>query len=82
MLNELMEQEDKSMQIDDYESNLMEKIAKLEDDLMEIEMLLQEALSEATGKFVDEVKRLNGDLKSKTMDFIKEIGQEYENFSV
>jgi|APSaa5957512535_1039671.scaffolds.fasta_scaffold167690_2 hypothetical protein len=31
----------------------MDKIAKLEDDLMEIEMLLQEALNEATGKFQD-----------------------------
>lgn len=29
----------------------MEKIAELEDALMEIEMLLQEALNEATGKF-------------------------------
>jgi hypothetical protein len=61
------------MQIDDYENILMEKIAALEDDLMEIEMLLQEALNEATGKFVDEIKRLNGDLKTKTMDFIKDV---------
>lgn len=37
----------------------MEKIANLEDELMELEFLLQEALSEATGKFTDEVKRLN-----------------------
>ena len=40
MLNDLMELEDKSMQIDDYEATLMEKIAVLEDNLMEIEMLL------------------------------------------
>lgn len=39
-MNDLMEQEDKSMQIDDYESSLMDKIAELEDNLMEIEMLL------------------------------------------
>ena len=40
MLNELLALEEKSMQIDDYENELMDKIAKLEDDLMEIEMLL------------------------------------------
>ena len=70
------------MQIDDYESNLMEKIANLEDDLMEIEMLLQEALSDATGKFQDEIKRINGELKTKTMDYIKDIQNEYEVFSI
>ena len=73
MLNELGQQEDKSMQIDDYENNLMEKIANLEDDLMELEFLLQEALSEATGKFTDEVKRLNSELRTKTMDYIKDV---------
>jgi len=51
MLNELHSLEDKSMQIDDYETSLMDKIAELEDELMELEFLLQEALSEATGKF-------------------------------
>jgi hypothetical protein len=37
----------------------MDKIAQLEEDLMEIEFLLQDALNEATSKFVDEIKRLN-----------------------
>lgn len=82
MMSDLMEQEDKSMQIDDYEATLLEKIAELEDNLMEIEMLLQEALNEATGKFTDEVKRLNTDLKAKTMDYIKEVAAEYETFSI
>ena len=81
MLNDLLAQEDKSMQIDDYENELMDKIAMLEDDLMEIEMLLQEALNEATGKFVDEVKRLNSDLRTKTMDYIKEVANELDVFS-
>ena len=40
---------------------------------MEIEMLLQEALNEATGKFTDTIKGLNSELKTKTMDFIKEV---------
>jgi hypothetical protein len=39
-LNELDELEDKSMQIDDFENSLMDKIAELEDNLMNIEMLL------------------------------------------
>ena len=81
MLNDLLAQEDKSMQIDDYENTLMDKIAQLEDDLMEIEMLLQEALNEATGKFVDEVKRLNSELRTKTMDYIKEVANELDIYS-
>lgn len=60
----------------------MDKIANLEDDLMEIEFLLQEALSEATGKFTDEVKRLNSELRTKTMDYIKDVTSEYEVFSI
>ena len=82
MLNDLLAQEDKSMQIDDYETTLMDKIATLEDDLMEIEMLLQEALNDATGKFVDEVKRLNAELRTKTMDFItKDVANEVDIYS-
>ena len=59
----------------------MDKIATLEDDLMEIEMLLQEALNDATGKFVDEVKRLNSELRTKTMDYIKEVANELDIYS-
>jgi len=71
------------MQIDDYENTLMEKIAELEDDLMNIEMLLQEALSEATGKFVDAIKGLNSELRTKTMDFVtKDVANEFETFSI
>ena len=70
------------MQVDDYESTLMDKISELEDALMDIEMLLQEALNEATGKFQDEIKRLNSELKTKTMDFIKDVTNEFESFSV
>ena len=71
------------MQIDDYENTLMDKIAELEDDLMNIEMLLQEALSEATGKFVDAIKGLNSELRTKTMDFVtKDVANEFETFSI
>tara|TARA_B110000285_G_C14855723_1_gene482110 strand:+ start:253 stop:375 length:123 start_codon:yes stop_codon:yes gene_type:complete len=40
MLNDLDNQDDKQMQVDDYESTLMDKISELEDALMDIEMLL------------------------------------------
>ena len=82
MLNELDSLEDKSMQYEDYFKELIDKITQLEDALMEIEMLLQEALNEATGKFTDQVKLLNQDMKTKTMDYIKEVTSEVENFSV
>ena len=44
------------MEIDDYEASLLEKINELEDNLMECEMLLQEALNDSTGKFTDIIK--------------------------
>jgi|TARA_B110001450_G_C17371069_1_gene379689 hypothetical protein len=59
----------------------MDKIAQLEDDLMDIEMLLQDSLNEATAKFTDEIKRLNSDLKAKTMDYIKEVMNEFDIYS-
>ena len=43
------------MQIDDYETFLMDAVSTLEDNLMEIEMLLQDALGDSTGKFKDKV---------------------------
>lgn len=37
---------------------------------MEIEMLLQDALGEATNKFKDKIKELNTEIQKKTVDFI------------
>ena len=39
-MNELLALEDKALQFDDYEEMLNDKIAELEDFLMEVEMLL------------------------------------------
>ena len=68
------------MQIDDYEQELMDAVAGLEDNLMEIEMLLQDALGEATGKFRDKVIALNSAMKSCNMDYIKFVLEQAETF--
>jgi len=59
---------------------LLDSCSELEDNLMEIEMLLQDALGESTGKFRDKVMALNSDMKGKTMDFIKFVMEETEIF--
>ena len=38
-------------------------------------------MNTAAAEFVDEVKKLNNELKTKTMDFIKEVGNEFDIFS-
>ena len=58
-IKELEELPDKALQIDEFETDLQDAIRVLEDELMEIEMLLQDALGDSTGKFKDNVKALN-----------------------
>ena len=72
--------DNQALEIDDYENFLTEAVTTLEDKLMEIEMHLQDALSESTDKFRDKVHSLNGDMKNKTMDFMKFVMEESENF--
>jgi len=43
-LNKLDLQPDKALQIEDYETLLMDAVMECEDNLMEVEMLLQDAL--------------------------------------
>jgi len=68
------------MQIDDYETLLMEAVAQLEDNLMDLEMHLQDALFESTNKFRDRVSSLNSAMKNKTMDFIKSVVEHSDQF--
>lgn len=79
-LAELDKQEDKALQLDQYEENLLFKIINLENELMDIEMLLQEALVNSTEIFVNTIKvsidsikklctELNDQLKEKSNDF-------------
>jgi hypothetical protein len=79
-INELQSLEDKSMQIDDYETLLMDSVSELEDNLMEIEMLLQDALGDSTGKFRDRVTALNSVMKGNTMDYIKFVLEQADIF--
>ena len=74
-LRYLEDQEDKAMIQDDIEQELITAVENLEDDLMEIEMLLQSALQEGVLTFQEKLKLINGDMKTKTIQFIKEIGE-------
>ena len=51
--------ENKIMLLDEYEQILIRAIVELEDDLMEIEMLLQDAIQTAFGEFKDKVGVIN-----------------------
>jgi hypothetical protein len=55
-----------SDQLDEYEKFLSNAINVLEDELMDIEMLLQDALVEATNKFKQYTKDFNDKINEKT----------------
>lgn len=60
MIKELEENTtERHMLIDEYEQDLMKAVDELEDNLMEIEMLLQDALKDATDKFFDTISKQN-----------------------
>jgi hypothetical protein len=65
-LRDLESQEDMAYQLDDFEKRLGDAINVLEDDLMDIEMLLQDALSEATGIFKAKFDEYNKRIIEKT----------------
>jgi len=47
--------EDKAGEIDDYEKKMLKAVEDLEEELMNIEMVLQDALQIATDKFKEKV---------------------------
>ena len=55
------EQDDKALLLEDYEKDLKDALLKLEDDLMEVEMMLQDALITSSEKF----KELRGTASAK-----------------
>jgi len=71
MYRELNASTDRVMQIDGVEEEMMACVDKVEYDLMDIEMLLQDALHTALGEFKDKTHSINAQLKDKTHDFIK-----------
>mmetsp|Transcript_12258 Transcript_12258/g.20626 ORF Transcript_12258/g.20626 Transcript_12258/m.20626 type:complete len:230 (-) Transcript_12258:49-738(-) len=72
-LRELEESEDKALAIEDYESELLKAVDKLEDDLMEIEMRLQYALSDALDIYKEKIKKVIDTMKQQTENFISSI---------
>ena len=54
---------------------MLQAVSVLEDDLMEIEMLLQDALIEATNKFKENIKDFNTDINNKTVNFTTYVAE-------
>jgi hypothetical protein len=54
-LRHLENSQEKHMLLDDYEQELLQGVNELEDELMEIEMLLQDAMHNAMGQFMTKI---------------------------
>lgn len=76
----LEEADDKILQIDEAEPELIDAVNKLEDNLMEIEMLLQDALHTAVVDFKDKANDVTKIMKDKTSEFIKFVLANFEDF--
>ena len=72
---------DRNLMIDDVEKDLKNEVDNVEDQLMEVEMLLQDALFTAFGDFKEKTHLINSDLKNKTNDYIKKVLEAAEEFN-
>ena len=72
---------DRSMQIDEIEEDMINAVNKVEDDLMDIEMLLQDALHTAMNSFKDQTHGINAQLKAKTKEFIDFVLDQANEFN-
>ena len=61
--------EDKAGEIDDYEKKMLKAVEDLEEELMNIEMVLQDALQIATDKFKEKVTQIITDIRNKTIGY-------------
>ena len=59
--------------LDEYQEELLVANTKLEDELLEIEMLLQEALYSAFGNYKEKVTAVNAVMKNKTSEYISKV---------
>ena len=80
-LRDLENQEDKQLDVDDIERELLDAVDTLEDELMNIEMLLQDALVQGFTQFHDMSTGILGVMKTKTIEFIKFVNEQAELFS-
>ena len=60
---------------------MLDLVDELEDNLMEIEMKLQDALFNAVIAFKEKIVVFNADMKQRTITFIKFVVEESEGFS-
>ena len=65
--------ENKMLEIDDCQDDLKKAVIEVEDGLLEVEMLLQDALNESSNIFFDKIKTFNKTIDSKTVTFIGEV---------
>lgn len=68
---ELNKHDSKLEYLADFEADLLQQVDKLEDDLMNFEMSLQEALLKAVDKFKEKVQGNISDQRQRTITFIK-----------
>ena len=68
------------MMCDEIEAKLIKAVNKLEDDLMDIEMLLQDALQTAFGNFKEKTQEINKLLKETTNQHIKFVIEQADEF--
>ena len=80
-LRDLDLQPDKSLQLDEYEGELIVACTHLEDHLMELEMHLQDALIKSTQDMQDKTKVLQSEMYNKTVEFFKQVQEFAANFS-
>ena len=60
---DIEDQEDRDLQMDDFEKELLGLVNELEDNLMEIEMKLQDALFNAVTIFKEKMQGFNNEMK-------------------
>ena len=71
---------DKVLQLDDYEKMLLDAVITLEDELMNIEMLLQLALSKSKEDYEAKCKVIYEEWITKTQNFISFVNEKVVEF--
>ena len=72
--------DDKQFLIDTVQEQLNDALAQTEDELLEIEMLLQDALHDSTLQFFDKITGFNKKIGDKTVNFIGEVQMHCSQF--
>lgn len=80
-LREIEESEDRHLASDDFEETMNAAVDKLEDDLLEIEMRLQYALTDAIDGYKEKIKLIVQEMKDMSEKFIKTIDQLAQEFN-